>query len=451
MLWANTVSESVLYIHADRLRVDVSNGDSLEPNTRYQSTAALDAESEVVAQLSVASAVLLNEKRKKSGKLTVVVSDRWVTWFTVPWHSRLIRRLSAIVEYRAHAFALLGKDSEDLEFAEEYSVFGAPRIVAGLSANISKAIAKFAHKFRLELIAVRPLSCICWEFFRKAIQERQYGFAVTDGFNTTILLIKNGNIERAFSQRSYEAGCEETEKVWRRLHLRDTGLAEYSRLYVVDLSAGRSEHTASTSMTVLNLPRSASETGVTSLYKEIVNVQSYRPYSFSRYRTSSAGWARVALLALGAMSFALAAAYLGKNYNDYTVFEEQLHRSQQVPVSSAPRSAREQQLVHSQLQAVNQAIVALNVPIDTLFRVIQPTKGVHVALLGLDLSDVSTDKRTAVVRVTGEGRSAIDMTAYVNQLAEIDLFESVFLTKHEIVETDSGNPYRFVVEASWPQ
>ena len=111
-----------------------------------------------------------------------------------------------------------------------------------------------------------------------------------------------------------------------------------------------------------------------------------------------------------------------------------------VPVSTQPKLA----LPEAQVQAVNNAVMQLNLPWRDLVDAVRAATPANVALLALE-----PDAKQRSLRITAETRNSDDMLAYVARMQEQAWFASVVLTRHEIAEEDPNRPLRFQVSAQW--
>lgn len=98
----------------------------------------------------------------------------------------------------------------------------------------------------------------------------------------------------------------------------------------------------------------------------------------------------------------------------------------------------------AQAQAVNDAVLQLNLPWRDLVEAVQAATPDNVALLALE-----PDARRRLLRITAEARNSDDMLAYVAKMEEGGWFGSVALTRHEIAEQEPNRPLRFQLTAQW--
>lgn len=95
-----------------------------------------------------------------------------------------------------------------------------------------------------------------------------------------------------------------------------------------------------------------------------------------------------------------------------------------------------------QVDAVNAAVIQLNLPWRALLEAVEVATPPTVALLALE-----PDGKRRSVKVTGEVRTSAEMLDFVTQLKRQELFDDVVLTRHETNEQDAVRPLRFQVEA----
>lgn len=152
------------------------------------------------------------------------------------------------------------------------------------------------------------------------------------------------------------------------------------------------------------------------------------------------------LFAIASLSFSVAMQF--KAYREVREGLDALHaalaaRSQAarpVALAAQPKLV----LPEAQVQAVNDAVMQLNVPWRDLYEAVRAATPSNVALLALE-----PDAKRRTLRITAETRNSDDMLAYVAKMQELSWFGSVVLTRHEIAEQDPNRPLRFQVAAQW--
>lgn len=98
----------------------------------------------------------------------------------------------------------------------------------------------------------------------------------------------------------------------------------------------------------------------------------------------------------------------------------------------------------AQAQAVNDAVMQLNLPWRDLVEAVRAATPGNVALLALE-----PDARRRTLRITAEARDSDDMLAYIAKMEEQGWFQSVALVRHEIAEQEPNRPLRFQISAQW--
>ncbi len=98
----------------------------------------------------------------------------------------------------------------------------------------------------------------------------------------------------------------------------------------------------------------------------------------------------------------------------------------------------------AQANAVNGALLQLNLPWRDLAEAIEAATPPNVALLALD-----PEPKTRTLRIQAETKNSADMLAYVEQLKAQEFFVGAALIKHDINEQDTNMPLRFTLEVRW--
>lgn len=111
-----------------------------------------------------------------------------------------------------------------------------------------------------------------------------------------------------------------------------------------------------------------------------------------------------------------------------------------LPVTAAPKFA----VSEAQAQAVNDAVMQLNLPWRDLVEAVRAATPANIALLALE-----PDAKRRTLRITAEARNSDDMLAYVASMEEQGWFASSALVRHEIAEQEPNRPLRFQVSAQW--
>lgn len=98
----------------------------------------------------------------------------------------------------------------------------------------------------------------------------------------------------------------------------------------------------------------------------------------------------------------------------------------------------------TQADAVNSAILQLNIPWSAALNAIESATPPSIALLALE-----PDAKKHLLEGLAEANSSDGMIAYIEQLKQQPFFVAVVLTKHEINDKDPNRPLRFQFEAQF--
>jgi Tfp pilus assembly protein PilN len=174
----------------------------------------------------------------------------------------------------------------------------------------------------------------------------------------------------------------------------------------------------------------------------------FAPPSLARslLRTPRHAWAMVwAVLSIGG---ALAAAHSAVEQEQREVELLRAQAQAQVSASAQARAvapvASRPPVPEAQANAVNAAVLQLNLPWRALHDAVQEGTPANIALLAME-----PDARRSSVRITAEARNSDDMIAYVERLQKVEWFSAVLLSRHEINEQDPNRPIRFQLDAQW--
>lgn len=171
----------------------------------------------------------------------------------------------------------------------------------------------------------------------------------------------------------------------------------------------------------------------------------FAPPSLQRtlLRTGARSW----LLMLCALALCVGAALLGwRLLAQQRVDDAQLaaaYTRAKAPVV-VPVATLQPKISELQAQAVNAAVMQLNLPWRALHDAIAAATPSTIAMLALE-----PDARKRSMKITAEAKTSDAMIDYVEELKRQELFADVVLTRHEINEQDANRPIRFQIEAQW--
>ncbi len=104
------------------------------------------------------------------------------------------------------------------------------------------------------------------------------------------------------------------------------------------------------------------------------------------------------------------------------------------------------------VNAVNDAIKALNLPLSLILRELEPPRDIKVALLSLETSlNGSSSINSSKFKIVAEAKNSLDMTNYVAFVSSRKSFSNAYLIQHEINLNLADRPYRFTLEATWKE
>jgi hypothetical protein len=118
--------------------------------------------------------------------------------------------------------------------------------------------------------------------------------------------------------------------------------------------------------------------------------------------------------------------------------------SQRRPVALAERRAAYPAPLRDELIRANHVVQTLALPWDMLFRTVEGTVGVPVALLALQ-----PDPQRRTVKISGEAKDYAAVLTYLARLDETGTLHNVHLLSHQRKQDDPQHPLVFTVAASW--
>jgi DNA-binding transcriptional regulator YdaS (Cro superfamily) len=173
----------------------------------------------------------------------------------------------------------------------------------------------------------------------------------------------------------------------------------------------------------------------------------FAPRSIRRtlFHASPGAWA----MAFAAVALLVPAASHGWNYlANQRQLEVQLAaaRAHVHPTPLSQAALRQPPVSPKQAEAINSAVLQLNLPWRALRDAVQEATPANVALLALE-----PDAKKRIVHITAEARTSEEMIGYVERMKRQDRFVGVVLVRHEINEQDPIRPIRFQLDAQWEQ
>jgi Tfp pilus assembly protein PilN len=148
---------------------------------------------------------------------------------------------------------------------------------------------------------------------------------------------------------------------------------------------------------------------------------------------------------------AAALAVAGGTGRSYFAAKEQLaaletagDRALHGPLKLVDRKAAYSPALKDNLVYANGVVQNLALPWDMLFRTVEQTGSVPVALLA-----VQPDPQKRLVRISGEAKDYAAVLTYLARLDESGTLRNVHLLSHQRKQDDPQHPLLFTIGASW--
>jgi hypothetical protein len=159
-------------------------------------------------------------------------------------------------------------------------------------------------------------------------------------------------------------------------------------------------------------------------------------------------WWGVGMLAAAAGALALLANHYQTLNQQVAFWEGKVEHIERVSRyrALAPRPRSEQAIRAEMLEVkqANQIVRQLSQPWNALFNAVEAPSGSGIALLSMD-----PDLQKGTVIIGGEAKDLNALLKYVRQLASVEIFGSVHLQNHQILQEDPEKPLRFSLLAHW--
>lgn len=153
-----------------------------------------------------------------------------------------------------------------------------------------------------------------------------------------------------------------------------------------------------------------------------------------------------AVLLMAALGGALSAGVYYRNlYFKADAWEMKLARNEhnRPRQQQSSQTARPAADVALEVKHANEVLRQLGLSWERLFRAVESAGSKDVVLL-----DLEPDMEKRVMKISGEARNIPAMLAYITQLGEQDMFESVYLLSHQVQQQSQDKPVRFALVAA---
>ncbi len=407
-------------------------------------------------------------------QIRVLISDLWLPTICVPWSPACMTAVEshayAQMQLRAAGFELSVQDEIRLDDVP----YGQPRVAVTYPAALLEALSNLARRMQARLVSVLPLSLAGWRYAQPSLaangsKQQAVALAMLEDQQVTFVRCAGEQLLQLMPRSLRHAGGDSTPlphagsaalTQWQRIQLRDPQAAATKALYIFSLEQAVSTEKDVASSTIwIDFPEASS-----AIVPVPRTLQLARCMATLRHSLGARGIVQDAALSLGRwvlIGLALTLA-VGSVFSAFFIINE-VKTLQQQRASAEARATREvtRPVAYSReeknrIAAVNSAIRQLNLPVAALLQAMQPPKDIRVALLGVDMAgkgqtDGATGHHPATLKITAEARTGAEMASYVAFLAERRPFVAAYLARHEIVENQTEQPYRFTVEAIWEE
>jgi Fimbrial assembly protein (PilN) len=170
-----------------------------------------------------------------------------------------------------------------------------------------------------------------------------------------------------------------------------------------------------------------------------------RPLSLDYVRRPPASWPAWLLLAAAiAVAGGMGRSYFSTRDQLQGLEEIRDGASARAPMKLLDRRTVYPTAVRDSLAYANGVVQNLALPWDMLFRTVERTGNVPVALLA-----VQPDPQRRTVKISGEARDYAAVLTYIARLDESGTLRNVHLLSHQRKQDDPQHPLVFTVAASW--
>jgi type IV pilus assembly PilN-like protein len=169
-----------------------------------------------------------------------------------------------------------------------------------------------------------------------------------------------------------------------------------------------------------------------------------RPLSLDYVRRPSSWPAWMLLVVAVAVAAGLGRSYLSVKKELYALQAARDGAASRAPLKLVDRRAAYPAPIKDNLVYANGVVQSLALPWDMLFRTVEGTGNIPVALLA-----VQPDPQKRVVRISGEAKDYAAVLTYIARLDESGTLRNVHLLSHQRKQDDPQHPLLFTVAASW--
>jgi len=453
-------ADCVIYLAPDRVEFALSKLGQVMADTVIHAVVSPAANgtgnwmAEALAVLRAAWPLNTRPTPATARRVYVVISNRYVRWQLLPWNDALLDRKTSEAQYRSVFSAVWSNVlAGNVVYEADDAPYGMPRAVMSMEGAAVDDLKSLVNEHGDKLVSLRPMIAAAWDAVCDRISEKDYAFCTVEQDSLTLAVIRGGRMQAVTTQTWNEDWVDVLDLFWRRAMLRDASLSGIGKIYTLNMTEP---------VVAINFPKTspimlldvqrigATGNDATPVALNLaaalsLDAATHSTLDFIRQPLRYKGW-RLGLLVTGVL---LTGVAVWQGWQYHVNMEGVQHRIEQVNATVQPlvrtRSASEQRALDIKVRAINEAIGQLNLPITSLLRAIQPPRDVRVVLLGMDVAG----RNMGVLKISAEARTGQEMATYVAYLSDKRIFDTVYLTKHEIAEHDPEQPFRFTLEATW--
>jgi hypothetical protein len=393
-------------------------------------------------------------------QIRVLISDSWLMVTDLPWRSNSKNSRDA----EKDAFTGLVENGFDIASADTLRLddapFGTPRLAVVYPASVLGALNQLSVRLKARLASVLPLSVAAWNL--------QSGYTTANNSQNTqpqvqvvldeglLLFSRSLALDRKrLSELSIRTDInvqapinQQVRAAWLRLSMRDSRMSQVVSANLLDLTGAEELKDNVDRFFVLNQDLPKNEANVSlrlSLAAHASGLRSILDAVPIKATWKIWHWGILAAAALFAVVMMVSLFKTNLSIQSLKTSQNMVQRETQ-PQTPSKRLSREEL---AKVQAVNAAILALNLPLPSILRALEPPRDIKIALLSVETLNTESLSQKSNIKIVAEARNSLDMSQYVAFVSARKPFINAYLTQHEIDVNSADRPYRFTLEALW--
>ena len=155
-------------------------------------------------------------------RVSVIVSNRFVRYTVVPWHSELMRRSERLVQAR-HCFKqVYGNLADGWAISISDGRYGTPALATAVDQNLIESLRSSSAEAGARLISIAPYLTAAYGQFRRTMKGASH-FGVVEQDAIGLLQFDSGGLRNATSQRIHENWVQELQGALAQHSTNETG------------------------------------------------------------------------------------------------------------------------------------------------------------------------------------------------------------------------------------